>query len=170
VIGQTLETHLLISQLLVDLRATPPSLSFEKRIEKALSGATTLKFIETPLNDVVGYLADLHGIEIQIDNKALKEAGSSASTAITLSASNVKLRTALWLMLQPLNLAYVINEEVLLITTEEKAAKLNAKLYPVAVPAPRVRRGGRGGQAPQPAATDATGQTAPTGGGGGGMF
>lgn len=40
------------------------------KIHKALEEPTNFEFVETPLTDVIDYLKDLHGIEIQIDHKA----------------------------------------------------------------------------------------------------
>ena len=114
----------------MDLKTQSPA---EKKIRKALDSPTSLEFTETPLNDVIDYLKDLHNIEIQVDNKALDEAGVASDTAITKSLKGISLRSALRLMLGPLELSYVIKDEVLLITTKEKAEnELVTKVYPVA--------------------------------------
>ena len=93
-------------------------------IEQALADHTTLEFIETPLQDVVAYLKDLHGIEIQIDQRALDDVGIGSDTPITRAVRGIALRSALRLMLRDLDLAFVIRDEVLLITTEEETATL----------------------------------------------
>ena len=114
----------------VDLKKTGPA---EERITEALNDTTTMEFIETPLSDVVDYLKDLHKIEIQLDSKALEDAGSGSDTPITKNLKGISLRSALRLMLGGLDLTYVIKDEVLLITTPEKAAsELVTKVYPVA--------------------------------------
>ncbi len=46
-----------------------------RKIIRALDEPTQLEFIETPLAEVIDYLKDLHGIEIQLDQKALDAAG-----------------------------------------------------------------------------------------------
>ncbi len=105
----------------------------EIKIRKALDEPTNLEFVETPLTDVIDYLKDLHGIEIQIDNKALEDAGAGTDTPVTKNLRGISLRSALRLMLGPMDLAFVIKDEVLLITTKEKAdAELVTKVYPVA--------------------------------------
>jgi hypothetical protein len=105
----------------------------EIKIRKALDEPTSLEFVETPLTDVIDYLKDLHGIEIQIDNKALEDGGAGTDTPVTKNLRGISLRSALRLMLGPMDLAYVIKDEVLLITTKEKAdAELVTKVYPVA--------------------------------------
>ena len=114
----------------VDLKKQSPA---EVKIRKALESPTKLDFTETPLNDVVEYLKDLHGIEIQIDTKALEDAGSAQDTPITKNLNGISLRSALRLMLQPMDLGYMIDNEVLLITTKDKVDNnLVTKVYPVA--------------------------------------
>ena len=105
----------------------------EEKIFAELDNNTKLEFVETPLNEVIDYLKDLHQIEIQIDEKALKDVGIDSKTAVTKNLSGISLRSALRLMLKEMDLTYVIRDEVLLITTPEEAnAKLVTKVYPVA--------------------------------------
>lgn len=105
----------------------------EAKILAALQEPTTLEFIDTPLSDVIEFQKDLHGIEIQIDNRALLEVGLSSDTPITRNVKGISLRSALRLMLRDLDLTYVIRDEVLLITTPEDAASnVITKVYPVA--------------------------------------
>jgi hypothetical protein len=101
-------------------------------IEEALSQPTQLEFIETPLSDVIEFLKDKHHIEIQLDNKALGDVGVGSDTPVTRNLRAVSLRSALNLMLKDLNLAWIISDEVLLITTPEEAeSKLTTKAYDV---------------------------------------
>ena len=105
----------------------------EAAIEKALASPTQVEFIDTPLQDVIDFLKDYHHIEIQFDLKALKDAGVEPDKPITRSLKGISLRSALRLMLRDLDLTYVIEDEVLLITTRELAERqLTTKLYPVA--------------------------------------
>ncbi len=94
------------------------------RIEKALSGplrSTGLHFSETPLEEVVNLLQEEYGIPIQLDETSLEEVGLAPSEKVTISLNNISLRSALRLMLQKLQLTYIIQDEVLLITTPEEA-------------------------------------------------
>ncbi|HUT11177.1 MAG TPA: tetratricopeptide repeat protein, partial [Thermoguttaceae bacterium] len=116
----------------VDLTADGPE-EAEARINAALDSPTQLEFIETQLQDVVDFLRDYHDIEIQIDTRALDEVGIPTDTPITKNLKGVTLRSALRLMLRELDLTYVIQDEVLLITTPEEAEyRLATKVYPVA--------------------------------------
>jgi len=121
----------------------------EKEIEDALKSPTQLEFIETQLQDVVDFLKEYHNIEIQIDTRALEQVGIPTDTPITKNLKGVSLRSALRLMLRELDLTYVIEDEVLLITTPEEAEqKLTTKVYPVAdlvLPIDNSMMGGYGG-------------------------
>jgi hypothetical protein len=87
-----------------------------------LSGPATLEFIETPLGDVVRYLKEVHQIPIEVDTHALDDAGITTEVPVTRYLKEVSLRTALRLVLRDLNLTYVIEDEVLTITSAEAAA------------------------------------------------
>ena len=105
----------------------------EKEILKQLEQPTVLELIETPLADVIDYLKDYHKIEIQLDTKALDDAGLDTSSPITRNIRGISLKSALRLMLKELDLTYLIDNEVLLITTQDEAGqRLSTKVYPVA--------------------------------------
>ena len=79
----------------------------------------------------------------------LEEASIGIDTPVTRSLKGITLRSALRLMLGAMDLTYVIKDEVLLITTPDKASnELATKVYPVAdlvLPIPRMMMGGMGG-------------------------
>ncbi len=75
----------------------------EKKITAALKSPTQLEFIETPLQDVIDYLKDYHGIEIQLDTKALNDVGIDPTTPVTKNLKGISLRSALRLMLRELS-------------------------------------------------------------------
>lgn len=91
----------------------------QRHLRKALESPTTLEFIETPLKDVVDYLKDLHGIEIQIDQRALDGVGVSSDSPVTRNLKGISLRSALTLMLKELELTYCIQHEVIQVTTRD---------------------------------------------------
>lgn len=162
----------------VDLKKVGPA---EERISKALDETTSMEFVETPLSDVVDYLKDLHKIEIQLDTRALEDAGAGSDTPITKNLKGISLRSALRLLLGGLDLTYVIKDEVLLITTPEKAgSELVTKVYPVADLVLPIQQtgfaggfgglgGGMGGGGMMGAGGGGGGQFGGMGGGGGGM-
>jgi hypothetical protein len=113
----------------MELSRTSPA---EKKIQEALKQPTQIEFVETPLRDVVDYLKDLHKIEIQLDTAALKDANVDENTPVTKNLKGISLRSALKLLLDELQLRYVVRDEVLLITSPGKADELmTTKVYPV---------------------------------------
>ncbi len=129
----------------VDLTQNNPN---EARIIAALDDKTEIEFVDQPLTDVVEYLKERHGIEIQLDTKALTDAGLGSDTPVTRNIKGITLRSALRLMLGEMDLTYVIRNEVLMITSKTEAENmLTTKVYPVAdlvipIPAPTMGRGG----------------------------
>jgi len=111
----------------------------EKNIQDALKQPTQMEFTDQPLNDCIDYLKDYHSqllqrpIEIQLDTKALNDAGIAPDQPVTKNLKGITLKSALKLLLKDLQLTYIIQNEVLLITTPEEAEnRLSTKVYPVA--------------------------------------
>jgi len=107
-------------------------LTAEERIEKTLEQKTSFEFDETSLQDVADFLAETHDIPIKLDGKALSDEGLDPESPITYSLKQVKLRSALNLMLRDLDLSYVVDNEVLEITTTAASKeRLETKVYAV---------------------------------------
>jgi len=106
------------------------------KIKRALDEPTTIEFVDTPLRDVVDFLRDRHHIDIQLDSLALKQAGVNLDTQVTKNTKGISLRSALRMLLEEIpdaEVTFVIHNEVLLITTEEKAERfLDTETYDVA--------------------------------------
>lgn len=108
-----------------------------KDIEAALDSKlkSPLEYQEQPLNEVIAVLQEEYNIPILFDNAALEEVAISPDTQVTVNLRNITLRSALRLILrQPglEDLTFVVSDEVLLITTEEKANEtLEVKVYRV---------------------------------------
>jgi hypothetical protein len=95
------------------------------RIEDALTSMTQMDFKDAPLGDVIDYLKEAHNIEIQLDKRPLEDVDVTAKTRVTIRAEGISLKSALrWMFrnMQP-ELAYMIKDEVLLITTPEVTAQ-----------------------------------------------
>jgi uncharacterized protein YfaS (alpha-2-macroglobulin family)/tetratricopeptide (TPR) repeat protein len=107
----------------------------ERRIRAALASPTPpMEFVETPLKNVIEYLKGKTHIEIQLDTAGLKDAGVDPETQVTKNIRGISLRSALQQMLDELQLKYVIHNEVLLITSPQKAESdefMVTKAYPV---------------------------------------
>ncbi|HVX14359.1 MAG TPA: hypothetical protein VHC22_24445 [Pirellulales bacterium] len=121
----------------------------ETKILAALDEKTEVDFTEQPLTEVVDYLKERHGIEIQLDARALADLGVGSEVPVTRSIKGITLRSALKLLLGEMDLTYVIRNEVLLITSRSESENLlTTRVYPVAdlvIPIPQPRMGGMGG-------------------------
>ncbi len=98
-----------------------PMLESERRIYRALDERGEINFNATPLSQVVKYFRSTYEIPIVIDEKALGEESITTDEPITLELPPVSFRSALNLILDPLSLTYVIENEVLLITLKASA-------------------------------------------------
>ena len=94
----------------------------EAKIHKELASTTEIDFFDTPLSDVLRYLEDYHGVQIEIDERALDGAGLSSDHPITRSLQGITLRSALKLLLEKLDLCWEVRDEVLMITSLEAAS------------------------------------------------
>lgn len=103
------------------------------RIEKVLDRQTTLEFPGNPLRDVVDYLSQSHNIPIVIDETALSEVGLTSDQEVSIVISGITLRSALELLFEQGaagSLDYVVDDEVLKITTREQADEfLETRVY-----------------------------------------
>jgi hypothetical protein len=104
----------------------------EARIEQALTEPVEFEFLDTPLTDVVAFIADSFSIPVYLDGKALEDAGVTPDTPITFQAREIKLESALNLMLGQLEIGFTIENEMLLISTaEELNSTMEIRVYPV---------------------------------------
>jgi hypothetical protein len=105
----------------------------ETAIRQALAKPVELKFVETPLAEVANSLEKKLGVQVRLDFKALDDVGIKGDEPVTFQVSGISARSALELLLRPLDLASVIQYEMLLITTPEEADRqLITEVYDVA--------------------------------------
>jgi tetratricopeptide (TPR) repeat protein len=85
-----------------------------------------------PLSQVMQILSDDLNIPIWIDEAELELLGVDPDTQINLNLTSISVRSVLRLMLEPLDLTYIVRDEVLQITSADKADEdpIN-KVYPV---------------------------------------
>ena len=104
-----------------------------EKIEAALDSPAELAFKNTPLTGMVAFLKDRYKVEVQLDKKAMDEAGIGADVTVSKNVKGISLRSALRSMLQELKLTCLVQDEVLLITTTEAAEnRMSTTIYPVA--------------------------------------
>jgi general secretion pathway protein D len=105
----------------------------EKQIEQSLGRQVSLHFEKTPLVEVIRHIQKIADVNIVLDTAALEEEHVPTSTEITIGVDGITLRSALNLILEPLNMGYMTKDEVLLITSRLKQQGTTVLLtYPVA--------------------------------------
>ena len=91
----------------------------EVEIEQKLRTPVSLRFTETPLSEVMEYLARVANVNLHLDQRGLSEEGINPNTPVTINLmGDIQLKSALNLILQPMQLSYVIKDEVLKITSQ----------------------------------------------------
>jgi len=106
--------------------------STNERVREALNSPTQMEFVDTPLHDAVNFLKDFHQIEIQLDNRALGDVSVAADNPVSRHLSGLPLKSALRILLGDLNLTYVVNNDVLLITSKFQADRMReVRVYDV---------------------------------------
>jgi general secretion pathway protein D len=100
----------------------------ELEIERRLKTPVQLKYQDTPLSEVMSGLSELTGVNIHLDPRGLTQEGVNSDTPVTINLTKeISLKSALNLILEPLHLSYVINDEVLKITSEQLR---DGQIYP----------------------------------------
>jgi hypothetical protein len=115
---------------------TPIGTRFENentaRVLKALETKVNLDCRDTPLAKLVEMAAIESGVNVLLDENALRDAGIEVETKVGGTAKDLTLGDALDRLLGGINLAYTVRDEVLLITTSEHAPfPIPTHVYPL---------------------------------------
>ena len=90
----------------------------ELQIQKQLKTKVDVKFQEMPLEDVLETLGTMANVNVYLDPYGLSAEGVTTDTPVTINLRQpIAMSAALRLILEPLNLSYVIQNEVLRITS-----------------------------------------------------
>lgn len=101
----------------------------EAEIRAKLAELDSFVYEDMPLKDIVEDLKQKWDFPILLDGKALEEASISPDQPISIQLPKVTRKSALKLMLEPLELTYVVRDEVLQLTTTERAKTLLTVRY-----------------------------------------
>jgi type II secretory pathway component GspD/PulD (secretin) len=105
----------------------------EKEIEHKLLDPVTFDFKDTPIKEIIDDLRDWTQLNIVIDQPALDDEAINLSRPLSIKLDNVMAKTALDMVLHQAHLIYVIQGEVVLVTTESHSrGKLVQTTYQVA--------------------------------------
>ncbi|MCE9529417.1 MAG: hypothetical protein K8R36_25490 [Planctomycetales bacterium] len=134
--------------------AQPPGT--EATLEERLEAKGTFHAEEVPLKEFVEALGSALDKSVVLATKKLEEAAINTETPVTFRLRNVKVQTALRIILGELGLMYLTYDDVLMITTPEDAgSQLVTRVYDcrdlMKLPSP-VRRGTRTQQSSQQSA------------------
>lgn len=103
-----------------------------REIERSLNNPISVDFKDMPLRDVISELHALSGVNVVPEMNALEADGISLNQPLTMKLEGVSLKSALNLLLSQAHLTYVIQDEVLKVTTPTHArGKLVQKTYSV---------------------------------------
>jgi general secretion pathway protein D len=98
-------------------------------IEKKLKTPVSLSFQAKPLAEVIDYLGKVAQVNVYLNPQGLADAGATSDTPVTIDLkSEISLKSALNLILEPLDLTYVIKNDVLNITSHDQK---DGSFYPV---------------------------------------
>lgn len=105
----------------------------EEKIATELENNTTFMFTDESLTGISETIMERHKLDIVIDQVKLEEESVAMdATDITLKVNEIPLRSALRLLLANKNLAYIVENDVLKITTKTHADNYRlTRIYPV---------------------------------------
>ena len=95
-------------------------LPWESEFEKMvviLNQPTRLDFFETPLEEVAREISQLHNVQVLIDRPSLEDVALDPSEPLSLEISDVRLGTALRLLLGQIELTLDVHDNVFIFTT-----------------------------------------------------
>ena len=105
----------------LSLTDSPQGDSARRLIEEALKKKTSIDIEDGTLLDAIRQLQETAGVNIAVDTRALEEEGVSTDARVSIHVAGVSLRSVLKLLLTEHNLAIQIEDEVLKVTSKQRA-------------------------------------------------
>ena len=94
----------------------------ELEIQRKLRMGVQVNYVNRPLQEVFDELSRVAGISIHLDEHGMAQENVRSDVPVTLTLNNeISLKSVLNLILDPLHLDYIIQDEVLKITSEQRA-------------------------------------------------
>jgi len=110
-----------------------PTVIADSRISKALKRPIPVDFKATPLQDVLAQINAVTGVQIYTDLNELHIAGTDPDQPITIDLKEVTLGQMLDLILNPLDLTYIIKDNHIIIASTDMSECIDmTRVYPVA--------------------------------------
>lgn len=99
-------------------------LAASRRILDALDEPVSLHFENAPLRDVLKRIAEIGHLSVVADDLGLEEIGTSIDARVSIKVADLKLRSALHLLLEPMGLDFAVVDDFLKITSQRRANEL----------------------------------------------
>lgn len=142
IVRATQDVHESIARLLADLESVihpgkqgqkpNPVREREAGIRKRLLEVCTVESEGQPLDRIITELAATHQIPVWIDQETLKDEGISFEQQVTTQLKDMRIESALSHLFRPLELTWIVEDEVLKVTTVVRAAELlQTRVYDV---------------------------------------
>jgi beta-lactamase regulating signal transducer with metallopeptidase domain len=138
-VRQAARAHDDVARLLAQLRGLPASPEDAKTLVGQVHGRFSLHCVGRPLAELLREISATYDVNIHLDEVALAKSGCSRDTPVTVHVDNVTLSQVLNLLLAPLSLTYVVENEVIEITSA-KSDDIYTVTYAVADLLKPVRR------------------------------
>ena len=104
----------------------------EERILAALEEPLTVEFRDVALEECIQFIRKQAHLDIYVEKDALIEEGIAVDQPVTLELQGRRVESVLKLLLRPCQLTFLVEDDVLKITTSTKAQdKLITRTYPV---------------------------------------
>ncbi len=108
---------------------TPAEFEIEMKLDKPIP----IEISQTPLDQAIEHLRNVTNLPISIDTASIAAEGINLSTPITERLSSVATRHVLSIILEKAGLSYVVENDVVKVTTTKKAkGRLFTKVFSVA--------------------------------------
>ncbi len=94
----------------------------EVKIRASLNDRIDFEFQGAPLSAAVEYISKAVNVPVLLDEKALEEESITSDEPITLRRKDARVRDILALVLEPLQLTYIIEYEIVRVTSKKTSA------------------------------------------------
>jgi type II secretory pathway component GspD/PulD (secretin)/tetratricopeptide (TPR) repeat protein len=99
----------------------------EQKVLASLDRPVDVDFTDTPLPDVLAFFREVNQVNIALDRASLPD----DMAPVTLKMSDVPLKTALKEILEPINMSYVVEGNVIRVARKDKLAQYEMRVYDV---------------------------------------
>ncbi|WDI43099.1 hypothetical protein [Bremerella sp. P1] len=119
-------------KIVADPAAQASQAQVQRWHEKLRNAKSELEVIDSPLSDALQFVSEQADIPIRVDQRALDDIGVAGDVPVSLNARNISTRSLLRLLLQELDLTYLVDSTGVVVTTWEVAeSRLVRRVYPV---------------------------------------